>query len=102
MKHACLAFKFANDGPSINDFQKPWFLMDHGKKVLLLSTAILLAIAFNSCMLVTISLSFSYPFFNMGFLLTQLDVEDGHTLHLVVRQPDLPPPGSLFNHSGMM
>lgn len=34
--------------------------------------------------------------------LTQVDVEDGHTLHLVVRQPDLPPPGSLPNHAGLM
>ncbi|KAF7806474.1 ubiquitin-like domain-containing protein CIP73 isoform X1 [Senna tora] len=28
-----------------------------------------------------------------------IDVEDGHTLHLVVRQPDLPSLGSLPNHS---
>lgn len=33
--------------------------------------------------------------------LKQVDVEDGHTLHLVARQPDLPPPGSLPNHSGL-
>ncbi|KAK8471249.1 hypothetical protein PHAVU_003G173700 [Phaseolus vulgaris] len=32
-------------------------------------------------------------------LLSAYHVEDGHTLHLVVRQPDLPPPGSLPNHS---
>ncbi|KAK7292000.1 hypothetical protein RIF29_07607 [Crotalaria pallida] len=32
-------------------------------------------------------------------LLSAYHVEDGHTLHLVVRQPDLPPPGSSFNHS---
>lgn len=38
----------------------------------------------------------------MSSTLTQVDVEDGHTLHLVVRQPDLPPPGSLPNHAGLM
>ncbi|KAG4378798.1 hypothetical protein GLYMA_17G106000v4 [Glycine max] len=32
-------------------------------------------------------------------LLSAYHVEDGHTLHLVVRQPDLPPPGSVSNHS---
>lgn len=32
-------------------------------------------------------------------LLSAYHVEDGHTLHLVVRQPDLPPPGSLPNHA---
>ncbi|XP_022639530.1 large proline-rich protein bag6-B isoform X3 [Vigna radiata var. radiata] len=32
-------------------------------------------------------------------LLSAYHVEDGHTLHLVARQPDLPPPGSLPNHS---
>ncbi|CAJ2634601.1 unnamed protein product [Trifolium pratense] len=32
-------------------------------------------------------------------LLSAYHVEDGHTLHLVVRHPDLPPPGSLPNHS---
>ncbi|XP_019441049.1 PREDICTED: large proline-rich protein bag6-like isoform X2 [Lupinus angustifolius] len=32
-------------------------------------------------------------------LLSAYHVEDGHTLHLVVRQPGLPPPGSLLNHS---
>ncbi|KAJ1382371.1 Ubiquitin-like domain superfamily [Sesbania bispinosa] len=32
-------------------------------------------------------------------LLSAYHVEDGHTLHLVVRQPDLPLPGSLPNHS---
>ncbi|KAK7330007.1 hypothetical protein VNO77_24191 [Canavalia gladiata] len=32
-------------------------------------------------------------------LLSAYHVEDGHTLHLVVRQPDLPPPGSVLNHS---
>ncbi|CAJ1944724.1 unnamed protein product [Sphenostylis stenocarpa] len=32
-------------------------------------------------------------------LLSAYHVEDGHTLHLVVRQPDLPPPGSVPNHS---
>ncbi|KAK7388562.1 hypothetical protein VNO78_23382 [Psophocarpus tetragonolobus] len=32
-------------------------------------------------------------------LLSAYHVEDGHTLHLVVRQPDLPPPGSVHNHS---
>jgi hypothetical protein len=51
--------------------------------------------------LVTTSLSFSYPLSNKGFL-TLVDVEDGHTLHLVVRQPGLPPPGSLYNHSGLL
>ncbi|XP_061350728.1 ubiquitin-like domain-containing protein CIP73 isoform X2 [Gastrolobium bilobum] len=32
-------------------------------------------------------------------LLSAYHVEDGHTLHMVVRQPGLPPPGSLPNHS---
>ncbi|KAK7265161.1 hypothetical protein RJT34_32777 [Clitoria ternatea] len=32
-------------------------------------------------------------------LLSAYHVEDGHTLHLVVRQPDLPPPGSVPSHS---
>ncbi|CAL0325675.1 unnamed protein product [Lupinus luteus] len=32
-------------------------------------------------------------------LLSAYHVEDGHTLHLVVRQPDLPSPGSSFDHS---
>ncbi|KAE9609759.1 putative ubiquitin [Lupinus albus] len=32
-------------------------------------------------------------------LLSAYHVEDGHTLHLVVRQSDLPPPGSSFDHS---
>ncbi|KAL5065236.1 hypothetical protein RYX36_026973 [Vicia faba] len=32
-------------------------------------------------------------------LLSAYHVEDGHTLHLVVRQPNLPPPGSLPNHA---
>ncbi|KAI4344222.1 hypothetical protein L6164_011473 [Bauhinia variegata] len=32
-------------------------------------------------------------------LLSAYHVEDGHTLHLVARQPDLPSPGSFPNHS---
>ncbi|XP_019464480.1 PREDICTED: large proline-rich protein bag6-A-like isoform X3 [Lupinus angustifolius] len=32
-------------------------------------------------------------------LLSAYHVEDGHTLHLVVRQPDLPSPGNSFDHS---
>ncbi|XP_027333418.1 ubiquitin-like domain-containing protein CIP73 isoform X3 [Abrus precatorius] len=32
-------------------------------------------------------------------LLSAYHVEDGHTLHLVARQPDLPPPGSVLHHS---
>lgn len=40
-----------------------------------------------------------YYSFNIGFFPNMsIDVEDGHTLHLVVRQPDLP--GSLPNQSG--
>jgi hypothetical protein len=47
-------------------------------------------------------LYYSYNIFSSTWVssLTQVDVEDGHTLHLVVRHPDLPPPGSLPNHSG--